>query len=373
MRTVKSLRVIYHGRTVGTLAATREGKVAFQYDEQWILNGFSISPFSLPLASNVYVPVKDNFEGLFGVFADSLPDGWGRLLVDRMLRKNGISSDQITPLERLGIVGSTGMGALEYVPELLSIADGQNMSFDEMSEQCRQIMSNKDVEDLDQLVKLGGSSGGARPKALVSIDKEDWIIKFPLSMDPQDIGEEEFDYMKCAAKCGIDVPEVRLFTSELCGGYFGVRRFDRGICKTHMVSVGAMLETSHRYPNLDYNDIIKLTYILTRDDRQVEEIFRRMCFNVFAHNRDDHSKNFSFLYVEDQSEWRLSPAYDLTYSQSIGGEHATSVNGNGRDPGMKEIMEVTAKCGLSASWAKQVAESIDETVSCDLRKYLHER
>ena len=133
-----------------------------------------------------------------------------------------------------------------------------------------------------------------------------------------------------------------------------------------MISVSALLETSHRIPNLDYNILMKLTVQLTDDYTDTEKLFRLMCFNVFAHNRDDHSKNFSFLYDRAEGKWSLSPAYDLTYSSSIGGEHATTVNGNGLNPGMKDIMAVADNIKLNHAKALAVAENIQETVEREL-------
>ncbi len=370
MKNVRSLSVKYHGRLVGTLAEMADGRVAFQYDREWLNQGFSISPFSLPLNDRVFIPTKDTFGGLFGVFADSLPDGWGRLLVDRMLLSQGSSPAKVSELQRLGIVGSTGMGALEYIPELLHVTAEEKLDFDRLSQECARILKEEQSEDLDLLVKLGGSSGGARPKALINIEGEHWIIKFPSSLDPSGIGSQEYYYMRCAEKCGIHVPEVKLFPSKDCEGYFGVKRFDRNTEKVHMVSVSGLLETSHRYPNLDYHDLMKLTYILTGDYEQVMELFRRMCFNVYAHNRDDHSKNFSFLYEEEKQRWRLTPAYDLTYSNSLNGEHATCINGNGQNPSMEDILNVAETAGLAGKEAKRAAEEILEIVNCELKEYL---
>ena len=167
-----------------------------------------------------------------------------------------------------------------------------------------------------------------------------------------------------------------MFASKTCGGYFGVKRFDRKkdmqgcVQRIHMISAVGILETSHLIPNLDYDILMKLTLNLSKDFSQVEKLYRLMCFNVFAHNRDDHSKNFSFLYDEEQKNWQLSPAYDLTYSNSIGGEHATTVHGNGKNPGMTEILEVAALVGLSSNKAKGIADEVREYVFEDLKKYL---
>ena len=130
------------------------------------------------------------------------------------------------------------------------------------------------------------------------------------------------------------------------------------------------METSHRIPNLDYDLLMKLTMKLTRDMEECKKLFRLMCFNVFAHNRDDHSKNFTYIYVEREKRWVLSPAYDLTYSNSIGGEHATTVHGEGRDPGMTDILEVAKTIGLNGQWARAEAKLIKETVFSELKEYL---
>lgn len=135
-----------------------------------------------------------------------------------------------------------------------------------------------------------------------------------------------------------------------------------------MLSVSAILEVSHRIPSLDYNTLMALTLELTKDYSEVEKMYRLMCFNVFAHNRDDHSKNFTFLYDTEKGGWRLAPAYDLTYSNSIGGEHATCINGNGKDPALADILIVANKIGISKSKAKRIAEQVQDTVNDELGK-----
>lgn len=329
MVSVKKLDVCIAGVKVGTLAVTDNYLCAFEYSDEWLMNGYSISPFSLPLEKKVFIPKSYTpFDGLFGIFADSLPDGWGRLLVDRLLMKNKINPYEVDSINRLAIVGKSGMG---------------------------------------------GSSGGARPKVYYEIDGEEWIVKFPSSYDSKDIGQQEYEYSLCAGRCGINMPETRLLNSSTGSGYFAVKRFDRqGDKKIHMVSVSGLLETSHRIPNLDYNQLMKLTFILTKSYEEVEKMYRLMCFNVFAHNRDDHSKNFSFIYNDNEKVWELSPAYDLTYSNSIGGEHATMVDGNGRNPGMKEILQVAENIQLDSRRAKTIAENIYEIVANDLKDYINQ-
>ena len=134
-----------------------------------------------------------------------------------------------------------------------------------------------------------------------------------------------------------------------------------------------LLETSHRIPNLDYDILMQLTLQLTKSMEECEKLYRLMCFNVFAHNRDDHSKNFSYIYRDEEKRWILSPAYDLTYSNSIGGEHATTVNGNGADPGMDDLLSVAKKIGLGMTKARKTAAEIQECVQERLRDYLSDR
>lgn len=377
MNKSKSLQVFYNEKKVGTLALMKNNIVAFEYDSNWITNGFSISPFSLPLKKQVFIPRIDPFDGLYGVFSDSLPDGWGRLLVDRMLNSQNINPREISQIDRLAIVGETGMGALSYKPEynLLEDKDYQE-DYDNLALSCKKILNTEYSADLDKLFKLGGSSGGARPKILTKIDNEDWIIKFPSSLDESNIGKLEYLYSVCAKKCKIDIPETKLFPSKISSGYFGIKRFDRkklstgAIRKLHMISVSGLLETSHRIPNLDYNDLMQLTLNLTKSFEEVEKLFRLMCFNVFSHNRDDHSKNFSFIYNEDLNKWELSPAYDLTYSYSINGEHATTINGNGVNPDLNDILKVAEKIGLDKKKAEKIAIEIKEIVKKELEIFL---
>lgn len=374
MDRLNKLDVFYHDRLVGTMALYQRRLAAFAYSEEWLREGFSISPFSLPLEKKVFIPKIDPFEGLFGVFADSLPDGWGRLLVDRLMRKNSMNPHTIGSLERLAIVGASGMGALTYRPVITMENVQGEMTLDEIARECEQILQTESDENLDYLFAKGGSSGGARPKILTRVDDADWIIKFPSSDDDRNIGKQEYDYALCAKECGLDMEKVKLFPSKKTKGYFGTRRFDRvGIGengKVHMISAAGILETSHRIPNLDYDILMKLTLQLTKSMEECERLYRLMCFNVFAHNRDDHSKNFAFLYKEREDRWVLSPAYDLTYSNSIGGEHATTVNGNGINPGMEDILAVAKKIGLNMTKARRTAADIQECVEEMLGEYL---
>lgn len=376
MKQGNALQVLYDGKLVGTLAMTADHKAAFQYSEEWIENGFPISPFSLPLKEQVFVPTKDYFNGLFGVFADSLPDNWGRLLLNRLLRAHKQNPDKLTVLDRLAIVGKSGMGALTYYPEREINEKYGDVDLDELAEQCQKILNTEYSDKLDELYRLGGTSGGARPKIMTTIDGEEWIIKFPAHVDGKNAGKMEYDYSCCAKECGITMSETRLFTSEKCEGYFGIKRFDRisdknGQKRIHMLTAAALLELDFEQPSLDYHSLMKLTKILTRDaEKDIEEMFCRMCFNVFAHNRDDHSKNFTYLYDEENDRWSLSPAYDLTYSNTYYGEHTTTVDGNGRNPGRKELLAVGIAAGMKKETCVESMNMIEKCVKNMLGKYL---
>ena len=377
MKQNKALQVLFDNRVVGTLALAANHKVVFQYDDSWLEQGFSISPFSLPLENQVFVPTKDYFDGLFGVFADSLPDHWGRLLLKRLLLAHEQNPDKLTVIDRLAIVGKSGMGALTYYPEQSFSEENDNTDLDELAFQCQKILHTEYSDKLDELYRLGGTSGGARPKIMTTINDEDWIIKFSAHVDGENAGKMEYDYSCCARKCGITMSETKLFPSEVCEGYFGIKRFDRisdisGTKRVHMLTAAALLELDFEQPSLDYHSLMKLTKIITRDNNDdVENMFRRMCFNVFAHNRDDHSKNFTYLYDESADSWRLSPAYDLTYSNTYYGEHTTTVDGNGRNPGKKELLAVGTMTGIKKELCMDIITEIKSCVNEMLGMYLN--
>lgn len=369
----RTLQVLLGDKVVGTLGLANNYQVAFEYTDEWIETGFSISPFSLPLKKEVFLPTKEYFDGLFGVFADSLPDAWGRLLLRRLLKEKGKKEDELTVLDRLAIVGDSGMGALTYRPQQEFYEKEELADLDELAVSCQKILNTEYSEKLDELYRLGGTSGGARPKIMTKIDDEDWIIKFPAHVDGRDAGVMEYEYALCARKCGISMSDVKLFPSKQCRGYFGTRRFDRnqGGQRVHMLTAAALLELDFTQPSFDYHSLMKLTSLITgNNEEDMDNMFRRMCFNVFAHNRDDHSKNFTYLYNEQENRWRLSPAYDLTYSNTYFGEHTTTVDGNGRNPGIKELMEVGKKAGLKKDWCREAAEEIRVCVNEMLGEYL---
>lgn len=373
MIVIKYLDVDFNGRAVGKLAITNDQRVAFQYDNDWLRNGFSISPISLPLTGALFVPNLNPFDGIFGVFNDSLPDGFGRLLVDRYIQKHRDDFSTINQLVRLSLVGNYVMGGLSYSPstDVNTNASLSDESIENLASKCKSFIETDTEENIDELILYSGSSGGARPKVIYKIDNEEYIVKFPAQLDRKDIGYQEYKYNQCAKNCGIEIADCKLIPSKKGKGYFASKRFDRNKNKKiHMISASGLLETSHRIPNLDYLDLLKLTRVVTRDTREVKKMFKLMCFNVFAHNRDGHSKNFSFLYDEDKSQYILSPAYDLTYSNSIGLEHATTVNGKGTDIETNDLLEVANKAGININEAKEIIDKVEDVVKTELKEYL---
>lgn len=375
MKESRTLDVFYKGRLVGKLAEMADRRIAFQYDDEWLRDGFAISPLSLPLKGNVFVPPetsRDYFGGLFGVFADSLPDSWGQLLLTRYLESVGIKREKISTLDRLAYVGRSGMGALEYFPSKETRANFNTgkLDFDKIAEECDNILSSKTSDRLDVLYKMGGSSGGTRPKIFLSEDQKEWIVKFPSKDDPAISGVREYDYSLCAKKCGIVMTETALTPSFVCGGYFKTERFDRiGKDKVFSVSFAGLLETDFRVPFCDYETYFRLVQVLTKDNSfDKEQLFRVMCFNVAAHNLDDHTKNFSFTYTNENG-WRLAPAYDLTYSNTYWGEHTTSVNGKGKDITREDLIKIGAEAALSKGLCEKCIDEIEDGIK-DLDKYL---
>lgn len=372
----RKLEVYCHGRLVGYLAETPDHMVAFQYSDEWIKSGFSISPLSLPLNNNVFIPpekCRDRFAGLFGVFADSLPDSWGELLLDRHLGTLGISRGDVTTLERLAYIGRSGMGALEYYPAKESDfnMDPAGLDYDQISKECEKVLSSKESDQLNVLYNLGGSSGGTRPKILLTEDGKDWIVKFPASTDPAISGKREYDYSLCAKACGIIMTETALVESSVCEGYFKTVRFDRKDGKKiFSITISGLLEADFRAPSCDYNTYMKLIRMLTRDnDKDKEQMYRVMCFNILTHNRDDHAKNFSFLYTDDDG-WRLAPAYDLTYSDTYWGEQTTSVCGKGKDISEKELIKVGTEAGLTKASCIEYLNQIHDKIGALDRYFL---
>ncbi len=358
---------------VGRLAM-RDRKIYFEYDASFIATGIAISPLRLPLQSGVTSFDTHLFEGLPGVFNDSLPDGWGRLLFDRLARSKGILPSDITPLDRLAHVGMSALGALVYEPDHSGDNSNEPISLDVPARQARDVLEGEATDVLAELIALNGSSGGARPKALIGVDEgfenimhgvsdlakgyQPWMVKFPNSQDGLDAGAIEYVYALMAMEAGIFMPQVHLFDAQHGAGFFAIKRFDRiGRKRVHMHTACGLLHSDYRTPSLDYEDLMALTSSLTRDMREVEKMYQLAVFNVLAHNRDDHSKNFSFL-MDEKGGWQLSPAYDLTFSSGPRGEQSTLVMGEGRNSGQDHLRKLGQEAKLGN---ERIEEIINQT------------
>lgn len=341
---------------IGELVLARN-RVYFKYSNSFLEKGVEISPFKMKLTPEVISADLLPFDGLFGVFNDSLPDGWGRLLLDRYLSSQGIAIQEINPLDRLAFVGKSGMGALTYRPEISQTFDrDKHIELDEVVADMKLFLEGESSDVIQRLHQLGGSSGGARPKILVGYNKgsnhfiqsaeelpedyEHWIIKFPSSIDSPDIAHIEYAYHKMALGAGITMNECKLFAGESGKNYFGTKRFDRDRGQLiHMHSASGLLHDNYRMSNMDYGHLMDCAFQLEHNVESYSKIFRLAAFNVFAHNRDDHSKNFAFL-MDQHGSWQLSPAYDLTFSYSAHGHHSTMVAGESKNPGKKQLLEL---------------------------------
>jgi len=343
--------------------ALKEHKIYFQYDPDFLNFGLELSPFQLPLSPEITLSKDRTFEGLFGLFNDSLPDGWGRLLLDRSLAKKNIHSSSLSPLDRLCFVGQSGMGALSYEPEIETHSSTRHIDLDVIANEIKQFQLNEADDFIEDLLELGGSSAGARPKILVNIDDDEWLIKFKSSSDLNDIGAIEYAYHLMAEKAGLDLPEAKLFPSKAGAGFFGTKRFDKNKdSRIHMHTISGLLQADHRYPSLDYQDIIKATMHLTKNLTEHEKIFRQCAFNMYTHNRDDHSKNFSFL-MDESGKWSTSPAYDLTFSSGPGGEHCSMIMGEGRHPTLNHLIKLAAVSGIKENRAQEIIDQVRDAAS----------
>ena len=350
MKPLRSVDVGIAGQRVGELVAAPRGGIYFAYGTQWLATGFALSPLNMPFNAMPQTAANQAlFGGLHGAFADSLPDGWGMLLMDRwFLREHGIDRRRISPLDRLAYIGNRAMGALEYRPRL-DRDDTGPLALAPLYQAALQAYEGDTGAVLDALRLAGGSPGGARPKVVVALSTDlghcaspfaplpanhaHWLVKFRSPNEHRDTGAIEFAYAQMAAAAGVRTSECALLPVETATGrerFFATRRFDRdGDRKRHMLTASGLLYAAHRMPSLDYGDLLRAVWAITRHAGEVEHMARLMVFNALAHNRDDHAKNVAFLF--DAGHWQLAPAYDLTFSHAGGmtNEHTTAFAGAG--------------------------------------------
>ena len=362
LKPVDRLTVGFRGLTVGTLSLTPDGRqCAFEYAPRWLAEGFSISPLELPLRPGIFIANPTAFRGNFGIFEDSLPDGYGRYLLHKALMREGIDDSTLSSLDRLSIVGAAGMGALTYSPATELDTFDETDDFDMLQAKALEVLRERQDNDAELLLYNSGNSGGARPKAIYEDSEGHWLIKFRHTYDPKDIGEQEFGFNEGARRSGIDVPEFKLVN----GKYFASRRFDISDDgeRLHTATAGALLGVPLGNPILDYSNLLALTGFLTQNPTEVEEMFRRMVFNYLTDNKDDHCKNFSYIVRQDPDgtwRWHLAPAYDLTLcADGYNGQHATSVNGTG-NPTADDFIAVGAAIKMTPERCREIiGEVID--------------
>ncbi len=356
MKRVKLVEVFMANVKVGRLALNTDGICAFEYDASYLSTGVSISPFELPLKPGVFLAKRTPFDGNFGVFDDCIPDGWGLLILDRYLQKQGVNLRQLSILDRLSLVGTAGRGALEFRPDQSFNISEEEVNFGLLADETQKILAGDDYqgEFIEALYKNGGSPGGARPKIFTKFGDKEWLVKFRATTDPINIGEIEYQYSLLAKQCGLEMPETRLFERK----FFGVERFDRTISgKLHVVSVAGLLNADYRIPCLDYLNIFQLCQVLTRNVAEVWKLYRLMVFNYLIANKDDHAKNFAFIFR--QGEWQLAPAFDILPSEGMRGYHTTSIN-DSITPTKEDLIAVAEKSGLERGRALLVYEEIRE-------------
>ncbi len=369
MKRVEKLTVSFRDRPVGVLALSPDGRLCvFEYDKRWLADGFSISPLELPLKPGLFIAKPSPFRGNFGIFEDSLPDGYGRYLIHKVLQKMNVNDADLSALDRLSLVGDGGIGALTYAPQTVIDNEISSTDFDLLQQKALEVLREQQDTDAGLLLYNSGNSGGARPKAVFSDETGHWLVKFRHIYDPRDIGAQEYKYNDTARACGIDVPDFKLIN----GRYFASRRFDiddEGR-RLHTATAGALLGISLNQPILDYANLLALTGFITQSEPDVEEMYRRMIFNYLTDNKDDHCKNFSFLVRESPGggwHWRLAPAYDLTLcTEGYNGEHATSVNGTGH-PTLDDFVAVGTKVRLPRSRCLRLISQVRSSLGPLLR------
>ncbi|MEH6641250.1 type II toxin-antitoxin system HipA family toxin [Vreelandella glaciei] len=350
MKRINTIEVLLAGNPVGELVASRQG-IYFAYYPQWVAEGFNLSPLNMNFTTQPQKAADPLlFAGLPGAFADSLPDGWGMLLMDRyFLAEYGKDRRDISPLDRLAYMADRGMGALEYRPVLERTVDEDNIDLEQLYQASHAVYEGETSSTLDALRLAGGSPAGARPKVVVALSPngrhcstsfkdlpagyQHWLVKFRAPTEHRDTGAIEYAYSLLAELAGVKMAASRLIEINAATGierFFSAQRFDRnGNSKIHMMTASGILYADYSAPSLDYSDLLKAANAFTRHSEDVERMARLMVFNALTHNHDDHAKNFAFLH--DQGRWTLAPAYDLTYAPVRGyaDEHTTSISGAG--------------------------------------------
>jgi len=394
------------GRLVGALAYDPHTKIStFEYSPDWIGNGVQIAPLKMPLSRRKYqFPSlnSETYKGLPAVFADALPDDFGNAVINAWLARQGRDSEDFTALERLLYTGSRGMGAIEFYPAIEQSTSSEHLEIASLVTMAQQVLdqrgnSNTVIEQgqgsdeaMLALFQIGTSAGGARAKALVTVNQdrtvfysgqadapdgfEHYLLKFDgveehkinsqTFGDPQGFGRMEYAYYLMAVDAGIDISPSELLL-EGKRAHFMTKRFDRDDNrKRHIVSLCAMDHADYKQAGTySYEQLLAVARRLKLPRKDAVELYRRMVFNIVARNHDDHTKNTSFILDNADSQWRLSPAFDLAYSYKKDSpwvnSHQMSANGK-REHFVRD--DLLAVASLIGNFNKEAKKIIDEVV-----------
>ncbi len=398
-----AVRVKMWGTTVGYLYQESNGIVGFQYDGGFIGSGIGISPIKMPLVKRTYMfPTlpEHTFHGLPGMIADSLPDKFGTIVINKYLESQGRTADSLSVVEKLCYTGKRGMGALEYEPAQEIAAYNTSLDIDALTKLASDILSEKEnfhIEKNDdmmaQLMECGSSVGGARAKTLIAWNPETndvrsgqisagegyeyWILKFDniknnrdkdLTPDDAEYTRIEYAYYLMAVAAGIKMNECRLY-EENGASHFMTRRFDRKEGtgeKVHMQTLCALAHMDFNSPRVySYEDAFAVIRQLDLSYGDSLQLFKRMVFNELAKNYDDHTKNISFL-MDKKGVWSLSPAYDVTFSYKKNSlwvnSHQMLINGKSDEITVEDLLKVAASVGIKKGDATSGIEQVKESL-----------
>ena len=380
------------GKKIGTILL-KDGVVYFEYDKEFKTSGLEISPLKLPLSLNgVYTNNDDRyFEGLAGVFHDTLPDKFGIKVIERYFESKNIPPHELTIIQKLMFVGDKSIGAITYKPVAHKVEEKKINELIELQnfyENAKKIISGDAIEVVDEMLNFmdsAASAGGARAKAIIGYnsdtkemisgvkrelkkDFEHYLLKFDIARDDgssSDYTRLEYLYMNMAKEVGIDVPNIELLSHGNLAHYL-IKRFDRINGEAlHLHSVTGLTHTNFNIPmHYFYDELLRLTRYLTGSQQAVNEQFKRMIFNIVGRNQDDHAKNFAFTMDKD-GVWKMSPAYDITYSNGTGytKNHQLSLNGKTNDFTLNDILQLAKKHSIKESLAKDYLEQTLEAFS----------
>lgn len=342
----------------------------FEYAPEALAQGLELSPLHLKLRATAYGGFPPHLLRLPGLIADSLPDGWGLLLMDRLFRQQGLRHPG--PLDRLAFIGDRAMGALRFVPAAEPDAEEPDWNLLALAKESGRALAGEAGVALRELALTGGSPQGARPKALVQYDTRSghvstrgdapgspWLVKFPAQGEHKEVCAIEQMYAELARDCGLEMPASAWFDLSSKLAAFGVARFDReqGL-RVPVHSLASLLQVDFRLPgSADYTTLLRATRLLTRDEREVEKAYSRAIFNVLFHNRDDHPKNFAWRLGRDR-RWRLAPAFDLSFSEGPMGQRHMDVCGEGRAVERSHLLRLAAEGGVATKAAEAIIDGM---------------